>query len=388
MQQDLLQLRESKSLVQMRRRERHLQAVRRGAAWLAGVAVAMGFVALADRVVWRRGAPQPSQRSLQAPAHPSYTLGRNYLDQFLSGLDLQRAAQAFECSTQAEPGFAPAYGCLAYAHIWAHDFWNPWWKDLPEAQQYASEGLKRGDSAEAHLALAWCYAVGEWRWQEAQREYETAFALQPSSALCHFSYGEFLRLIGYAEEGLKELKVAMSIEPHPKFLDVRWPAFLVDAKHYDEALAAIEKSRGSIPSDWSQNAERNAFCALGRFADAIEMDREFCLSKGRLEDDVAQEFAPLKRAFAAEGAKGYWRAGIKMTQGFEQTCCYAQAGEKEKALTQLKAALQRRDRQSLFHVMTDWRLDDLRSDPAFKDLLKEMNLPRPMAQGRLPSPLK
>ena len=50
-----------------------------------------------------------------------------------------------------------------------------------------------------------------------------------------------------------------------------------------------------------------------------------------LEDHVDQDLAPLKRVVAAEGEKGYWRAGIKMTQGFEQTCFYAKAGEKDKA---------------------------------------------------------
>jgi hypothetical protein len=75
-----------------------------------------------------------------------------------------------------------------------------------------------------------------------------------------------------------------------------------------------------------------------------------------------------------------------MTQVFEQTCCYAQAGEKDKALTQLESDVKRKDRSLLFHVMTDWRLDDLRSDPRFQNLLKEMNLLRPMSEGGLPSP--
>jgi tetratricopeptide (TPR) repeat protein len=194
--------------------------------------------------------------------------------------------------------------------------------------------------------------------------------------------------MGQAEEGLKELKVAMSIEPHPKMLDARLPAFLVDARHYEEALAAIEKARGSIPSPWLLNTECNALCALDRFEDAIEMIRKSRLSTGEPLDRIEKDLAPFRRGFAAEGAKGYWRAWIKMTQGFDQACCYVQAGEKDKALTELKLAVQRRDRLWLFHVMTDWRLDDLRSDPAFQDLLKEMNLPQPMSEGGLPSPAR
>jgi serine/threonine protein kinase len=383
MQIELAGLAKGRSVLRDRRLTRRWRLARRGGVWLAAVAAAVSFLALLDHMVRRRGGSQPT---VQGSAHPSYTRGRTHLDEFLTGQDLQRAADAFKRSIQAEPGFAPAYGCLAYTYtISSYDGWNPLWTNLPKAQEYALEGLKRGDEAEAHLALAWYEAVGGWRWQEAQREYGKALALQPSSALGRLSHAEFLRMIGHAEEGLKELKVAMSIEPHPKVLDARLPAFEVDAKHYNEALAAIEKARDSIPRDWLLNTERSALCALGRFADAIERERKFRLSTGEL-DQVNQRFSPWKQAFDSGGTNGYWRAGIKMTQGFEQTCFYAQAGEKDKALTQLESDVKRKDRSLLFHVMTDWRLDDLRSEPRFQNLLKEMNLLRPMSEGGLPSP--
>ena len=378
---DLSQVKESKSLVRQRRRDRRWRNVRRGALWVAGAAVSAGILALVGHMFLRRG----TQLSAKEPAHSSYSLGRNYLDRFEGAQDLQMAAAYFQQSTQGEPGFAPAYGCLAYTYtISSYDGWNQGWKDLPKAKEYALQGLKIREVPEAHLALGCYEMLKEWNWEDARGHYEKALALEPSSALCHFSHAEFLRVIGQADDALRELTNAMSL-PHPKFLLLRLPSYLVDARHYQDALDAIQKASGSIPSDWVLNTERSALCALGRFDDAIEMDRKFQLSKGRRGDDVEHDVNLLKNGLVAEGAKGYWRAGKDMIQGFERICFYAQAGEKSKALAQLKLALQQRDLSTIFHVMTDWRLDEVRSEPGFSNILKEMNLPQPISEGGLPS---
>jgi serine/threonine protein kinase len=384
MRGELLHLQESKSLVRMRRHQRQRGLLLRGMAWVGAAGAALCLLALADRVLWSRGVLRPGQGGSQTPAHSFYTLGRSNLDQFLTAPDLQLAADDFSRSIQAEPGFAPAYGCLAYTYtLWMSDGWNPAWKDLPKAQEYALKGLERGDTAEAHLALGWYKAMAEWRWRDAQIEYDRALELQPASALCHLSYAEYLRVIGHAEKALKELKTAMSIEPHPKFLDGRrFPAFLVDARQFEEALAAIEKARGSVPAAWSINNERSALCGLGRFADAIEVDRKFLVSRGELDDKMEQEFIRLRQALEHQGGAGYWRTAIKMTRGFERICYYAKAAEKEKALTLLRAAVVQRDRPAIFHVMADWRLDDLRSAPEFQELLREMNLSKVALEDR------
>jgi serine/threonine protein kinase len=376
-QKDLLQMNEGRSLLQMRRSMRRWQNVRRGATWLATATAVIGLLVLTGHALWGRNGNQANLTGTNQPPHALYTAGRTYLDKFEGAGDLQMAAASFLHSTETEPGYGPAYGCLAYTYsVWTLDGWNPMWKDLSKAKDYAREGLKLQDTAEAHLALAWYCVMREWRWQDAQREYETALALQPSSAFCHSSHAEFLRVIGHVDEALEELRKATNIQPHPKFLLHRLPAFLVDAKHYKDALKAVAEARASLSETRSLDiAERNALCGLGGDREALEWDRKFRVSAGQPAEQIERELEAMKKALDEEGPKADWQARTKTTRGYELACCYVQLGNTNEALRQLEMARDRKDVILTIHVMTDWRLDPLRSEPGFTNLLRTMNLP-------------
>jgi Tfp pilus assembly protein PilF len=290
----------------------------------------------------------------------------------LGARDLQIAAENFNRSIQTKPGFAPAYGCLAYTYSISAGDWNPFWKDLPTGKDNALKSLKLQDVAEAHLALAWHYALKEWRWKDATNEYEKALKLQPKSALCHFSHAEFLRVMGHVDDALIEWTNAMSIQPHPKFLAVRLPAYLVDAKRYEEALTAIEKASHEVPRTLMLYSERSALCALGRCDELIELERAIRNSNG---DPEGQGLKAFKQELDKEGLKAYWRANKANGSAYDQACCYAQLEEKEQALKLLEGLRDRQDVLLTFRVMTDWRLDPLRSESRFKVILKKMNFP-------------
>ena len=49
-------------------------------------------------------------------------------------------------------------------------------------------------------------------------------------------------------------------------------------------------------------------------------------------------------------------------------------GENQKALESLQTALEEREFNLTFYVMTDWTLDPLRAEPRFHAILKQMRL--------------
>ena len=55
---------------------------------------------------------------------------------------------------------------------------------------------------------------------------------------------------------------------------------------------------------------------------------------------------------------------------------YAGLGEKDKALVYLEKAYQERSSDLPYFLKADLRLDSLRSDPRFEDLLGRMNFPK------------
>jgi Tfp pilus assembly protein PilF len=74
-----------------------------------------------------------------------------------------------------------------------------WWS-MPHQDAYAKaraaaeKALELDDSlAEAHSALAIVRLYADWDWPGAEREFQKAIALNPSSALAHADYGHKLR---------------------------------------------------------------------------------------------------------------------------------------------------------------------------------------------------
>ena len=69
------------------------------------------------------------------------------------------------------------------------------------------------------------------------------------------------------------------------------------------------------------------------------------------------------RNWYVDGKTAYRRAGA-----------YAQMGEKQKAIESLQTALEEREFELTFYVITDWMLDPLRAEPRFHAILKQMRL--------------
>jgi len=58
---------------------------------------------------------------------------------------------------------------------------------------------------------------------------------------------------------------------------------------------------------------------------------------------------------------------------YDEACCHTQLGELDNALTCLETLLKSRDTGLTFMVQTDWRLDPLRKQPRFHEILKSMH---------------
>ena len=82
----------------------------------------------------------------------------------------------------------------------------------------------------------------------------------------------------------------------------------------------------------------------------------------------------------AKAADAYWRARIQALRPYDQNAVpptdghdIYPAGDKQNAFSSLKQAVDRRCFEIVW-LQTDPRLDPLRSDPRYKDLLQRLNL--------------
>ena len=376
LREDLELLQHGKSVKQKRTRQQRLAVAKKA---LAIVAV---FTALAvgAATLWRQSliALHVEKRSANEVANHFYDLGKANFDLF-QGTNMAQAANYFQHAIQADSNFAQAYGFLAATYFWSDGNWNPGWQFLPRAKVVALRALALDQSlAEPHLALGWYHTLQEWAWSDAEKEYQRAIKLNPTSAFCQLSYAEFLRVAGRMPEALKEINEAKVLDPHSRIINIRLPAYLADARQFTNALAQIDLVLANGPNADVGYTRQNVLCALGRFNEAIETEREYRVAAGASQANIDLELAELKRLVASEGPAAYWHRelenGRKWSDSYEQADAYAQLGQTKEAVAALARSQQERDVALTFGVMTDWKLDPIRSDPRFHAILKTMHL--------------
>jgi TolB-like protein/DNA-binding winged helix-turn-helix (wHTH) protein/Flp pilus assembly protein TadD len=331
-------------------------------------------------------APPSAGRSTNkyAPTPDAYELylkGRFYLNQ-RTFAEIDKSTEYFQRSIEKDPGFALGYAGLADSYL-AHAISSP--QDFyPKAKAAALRALELDDDlAEAHAALGAEKADFEYDWQGAEQEFKRAIELNPNYAEAHFRYAwTYLTPLGKSEQSIAEMKKALELDPFSRFYNTIFGLTYFYARKYDEAGGQFKKAIELNP-DFFVTYYHFAwlYSHLGEYQNAIA---EF--TKGRLlagDDRVkiaASEDAALRKAFAAGGARGFWRQ-IQMENEkfgrsvgeFDTSQVCAGLGEKEKALAEL--ARNYEERTALGTLLNvDPAFDSLRSDRRFGDLVRRMRL--------------
>ncbi len=130
-------------------------------------------------------------------AYNLYLQGRYYWNKRTPD-DLKRAASLFEKATSADPRFALAYTGLSDAYCLLGIYGRLPPKDARSfAIEYSSRAIKLDDRlAEAHASFAHGLYHYEWSWNDSEKEFQKADALNPNYASTHHWYSEYLGSMG------------------------------------------------------------------------------------------------------------------------------------------------------------------------------------------------
>jgi TolB-like protein/DNA-binding winged helix-turn-helix (wHTH) protein len=320
-------------------------------------------------------------------------------EDFLQGLQalnlrshagFERAIAAFSRAVTRDPNYAEAYAGLARADMLAPIFGVSTTVELlPKAVEAATRAIALNDNlADAHTALAFSKSHLEYDWLTAEREYRRGLALNPGSAQVHFFYSNgYLSPFGRHDEAVAEMKTAAALDPYSPPIQSFLGRTYVWARRYDQALGQYQKANLLDPH-FAVGHERLAhlYTYLGRFNDAIAEESTARALSGEDPEVVRSREEALRKAFAADGAQGYWRTLLTIgatgpnppeayDDAYGAAIIYARLGEREKAIGSLESAYAQRT-IAMSEIGVEPAFDALRSDPRFHELLSRVGLDR------------
>ncbi len=315
-------------------------------------------------------------------AYDAYLKGRYYLsNQFTTAQPLTMAKTYFEEAVQKDSGFAPAYSGLADAYLYLVIF-----RQMSPASGYrlAEEALRHAltldDSiGEAHDTLAvlgWRY---NWDWDATERELNRAIALAPSYSCAHEDRAQYLSFRGRRSEAEAELTKSLELDKSVS------SALTESGVHYqlrdfDRLVEASRRGMALNPNEWVEHFYLGVgYEGTGRRLESIsEYQKAVELSGGDQDATVA-----LAHAYSGVGRRAETQ---KILRDFEQqstktyvspyliATLYATLGDKDAAFRLLEKAYREKSLEISWYLKADLRIDNLRSDPRYQDLLRRVNL--------------
>lgn len=330
----------------------------------------------------------PSERAAaarpttHAGAYQAYLKGRYYWSKpGDEGLD--QSIAYFEQAVTFAPTFGAAHAALARARIARAEYY----RELPRqalrgAQQAAARALECDAGLyEALLAHADTRRMLEWNWEGAEAAYSHVIARNPSDERGHRSYSMMLTSTGSHADAIRESELACELDP--LCLVVNTNAAWVRYAAGDFA-AAIDHCRNTLDMDPECMPARRLLGASyllgGRRAEALaELG-----SAARSDEADPVALAWLAHAKATTGARADAADLIARARAVGQgrhvpayhlAIAHAGLNSLDQAFAALDQAWLDRD-PALGYANVEPRLEPLRGDPRYQELLERLNIPR------------
>jgi TolB-like protein/DNA-binding winged helix-turn-helix (wHTH) protein/Tfp pilus assembly protein PilF len=333
--------------------------------------------------------PEQQTRLRSAPAvnpeaYEAYLRGNFYRYATGTPAALKQSQAYYEDAIRKDPKFAPAYAGLAdcYLDLGAFRLVPP-----QEAYRHGSEAIHKALEldealAEAHESLGyldWQYA---WDWQTAEKELRYAVDLNPSYVAGHQSLVWYLAWSGRPAEALAELEKIRRLDPAYPFELIDESGVYYHQRDYKSLVESGQKSVAANPG----NGGSHYWLAVGyegsgRPAQAVpEYQRAVELLEHNSDAvaGLAHAYATMGKRAEAEKILGELQRQSKVSyvSPYMIAVIYSGLGQKDKAFEFLEKAYEERSPDVVYFVRADLRLDPLRSDPRFRDLMHRVGLPQ------------
>ncbi len=281
---------------------------------------------------------------------------------------IRESIDLFERAAGADPNYAAAYTGLSEAYSVSTGYGvvvQPG-KAYAEADQASRKAVELDDrSSEAHAARAMAMA-NLLKWNESEKEFQRALALNPNDPSAHYFYG-FIYLMPHKriDESLQHMQAALAFDPLSPVVNMNYGVVLHCAHRTDDAVTQLRRLTDRDLFRGGHFYLAQILGSTGRYGEAIAEVKTL-----KFQGDGDRSYSP--------DAAGYLRilndAGPTAIAPANLATAYAGAGEREKAFAALQHAYAEQDGE-LMAVIRFPVFDPLRGDPRFKELMKKLDLP-------------
>ena len=282
---------------------------------------------------------------------------------------------------EKDPDYALAWAGIADTLSLMGEYTNISRRDLYQKQMDAVYKALELDPqlAEAHISLAISLMLNDWDWKGAEREFKLGLQLDPKNSTGHHWYAELLLFMGRTEEAFREIEMAVELDPVSQGILKDKGIFQYYMEQYDEAmktaLTTLDLDPGFVPV---HRLISLVYTGKGMYDEAINETLKWgTLTGNKIKTDVA-----LAHIYAVAGREDEARriideAGkenILSSNDFRGVALvYTALGEKDLAFEWLEKSYEKHE-ESLCSIGVDHKLNPLRGDPRFAQLLRKVGL--------------
>ena len=291
------------------------------------------------------------------------------------------AIRYFKKAIDADPGYALAWAGLADAYNLLGEYANRSRREIyPEARAAVNRALEIDNGlAEAHISLGSLIMLNEWDWINSEKEFELGIRLNPNYATGHHWYAEWLLYKGRQAEALQEISLAVSLDPISQAILKDQGIIFYYTRKYDKAIAIAQKTLELDPGFIMVHRLISlCYLAKGMYDEAITKNQFW----GELTRNPGKTQVALAGIYAASGRR---EEALKIVEQEEietilsgndyrgVALVYAALRENDKAFFWLEKSIQQHE-ESLCSIKVDPKMDPIRSDPRFSNILQKIGL--------------
>ena len=319
-------------------------------------------------------------RTVDPGAYEAFLKGRYHWNKRTPAA-VKKGMEFFQRAIEKDPTYAAAYVSLADGAA-VTGFWGfvPPEEGFGRAKSIAKKALEFEETSEAHAALAWALLHYDFDFPASEREFRRSNDLNPGYANGAQWYAMYLTLMGRTEEAVVEVRRALQLDPLSLIINVTlaWVYYVI--RQYEEALAQCERTIELDPN-----------FPPGRYVTGVVCEKIGMYGRGISELEVALRLSGDAPAYVAQLGAIYANAGeleaaMKVLGELQElsqrryvmpyylAIIYSGLKRRDEAFYWLGKAYEEHAAWATF-TKTDPRLDGLRSDPRFDNLLRRIGFP-------------